>query len=163
MTRRDLVKHAIQHRETERCPYLLDLCGETIDQVKSHVGCADGAAWLDNDVWGHSCGDVQELIPRLIEMKLDVLNPVQPECMDIAKLKRDYGDRLTFWGGISTQRTLPFGTPDEVRAEARQVRDLMSAGGGYIFAPAQGIQGDVPPANIVALLDVARERRMAHG
>ena len=79
--------------------------------------------------------------------------------MDVARLKRDFGDRLAFWGGISTQRTLPFGTPDEVRAEARRVRDLLSAGGGYIFAPAQGIQGDVPPANIEALLEVAREER----
>ncbi len=109
------------------------------------------------DVWVHSCGDVQALIPRLIEMGLDVLNPVQPECMDIAALKRDFGDRLTFWGGISTQQTLPFGTPDEVRREARRVRDLMMAGGGYIFAPAQGIQDDVPPVNVQALLEVARE------
>jgi uroporphyrinogen decarboxylase len=109
------------------------------------------------DVWVHSCGDVQTLVPRLVEMGLDVLNPVQPECMDIAALKREFGDRLTFWGGISTQRTLPYGAPDEVRAECRRVRDLMAQGGGYIFSPAQGIQGDVPPANIVALLEVARE------
>ena len=97
-------------------------------------------------------------MPRLVEMGLDVLNPVQPECMDIARLKRDFGSRLTFWGGISTQQTLPFGTPDEVRAEARRVRDLMGAGGGYILSPAQSIQGGVPPENILALLDVARER-----
>ena len=111
------------------------------------------------DVWVHSCGDVQELVPRLVQMNLDVLNPVQPECMDIAALKRDFGHRLTFWGGISTQTTLPFGTPAEVRTEARRVRDMMSAGGGYIFSPAQGIQGDVPAPNIVALLEVARENR----
>lgn len=110
------------------------------------------------DVWVHSCGDVQELIPSLIEMGLDVLNPVQPECMDLDKLKRDFGAKLTFWGGVSTQRTLPYGTPDEVRAEARHVRRMMSRGGGYIFAPAQGIQGDVPAENIVALLEVAREK-----
>ena len=110
------------------------------------------------DVWVHSCGDVQELVPRLVEMGLDVLNPVQPECMDIAELKRSFGHKLTFWGGISTQQTLPFGTPEEVRIEARRVRDLMGAGGGYILSPAQGIQGDVPPANIVALLEVAREK-----
>jgi uroporphyrinogen decarboxylase len=109
------------------------------------------------DVWVHSCGNIARLIPSLIEMKLDVLNPVQPEAMDIAVLKRDYGDQLTFWGGISTQRTLPYGTPDEVRAEARGVRDLMSQGGGYIFSPAQTIQADVPVENILALLEVARE------
>ena len=111
------------------------------------------------DVWVHSCGDVQVLIPRLIEMGLDVLNPVQPECMDLATLKTVFGARLTFWGGISTQQTLPFGTPDDVRREARRVRDLMAAGGGYIFAPAQGIQDDVPVANVLALLEVARETR----
>ncbi len=111
------------------------------------------------DVWVHSCGDVQVLIPRLIEMGLDVLNPVQPECMDLTTLKNAFGARLTFWGGISTQQTLPFGTPDEVRREARRVRDLMSAGGGYIFSPAQGIQDDVPVANVQALLEIARETR----
>jgi uroporphyrinogen decarboxylase len=109
------------------------------------------------DVWVHSCGDVQLLIPRLIEMGLDVLNPVQPECMDIARLKADFGGKLTFWGGISTQQTLPFGTPEQVKTDARRVRDLLSAGGGYVFSPAQSIQDDVPPANILALLEVARE------
>ena len=111
------------------------------------------------DVWLHSCGAIDALIPRLIEMGLDVVNPVQPECMDIARLKADFGDRLTFWGAVSTQQTLPFGTPDEVRAEGRRVRGLMGAGGGYIFSPSQSIQGDVPVANIEALLEVAREPR----
>ena len=111
------------------------------------------------DVWVHSCGNVEAVIPSLIEMGLDVLNPVQPEAMDIARLKRDFGSRLAFWGGISTQATLPFGTPDDVRREARRVRELMSAGGGYILSPAQSIQGDVPPENILALLEVAREPR----
>jgi len=111
------------------------------------------------DVWLHSCGCVDVLIPRLLEMGLDVLNPVQPECMDIAQLKADYGDRLTFWGGISTQLTLPYGTPDEVRDEARRIRDMMSEGGGYILSPAQAIQGDVPVENIEAVLEVAREKR----
>jgi len=111
------------------------------------------------DVWVHSCGRIDALIPRLIEMGLDVLNPVQPECMDIARLKADYGDKLTFWGGIGTQRTLPFGTPEQVAAEGRRVRDLMSAGGGYIFSPSQNIQDDVPVENLEALLAVARETR----
>ena len=108
------------------------------------------------DVWLHSCGNITRLIPSLVEMRLDVLNPVQPEAMDISALKHDYGSRLTFWGGISTQKTLPYGTPDEVRAEARAVRDLLGKGGGYIFSPAQSIQADVPVANIQALLEVAR-------
>lgn len=109
------------------------------------------------EVWIHSCGNIRRLIPRLIDMGVQVLNPIQPEAMDIGELKRSFGDRLAFWGGISTQKTLPYGTPDEVRAEARQVRNLLGAGGGYIFSPAQSIQSDVPVPNILALLDVARE------
>jgi uroporphyrinogen-III decarboxylase len=110
------------------------------------------------DVWVHSCGNIEKVIPSLIEMGLDVLNPIQPEVMDIAQLKQRYGHALAFWGGISTQQTLPYGTPEQVKEEARRVRDLMSQGGGYIFAPAQSIQGDVPVANIMALLEVAREK-----
>jgi len=113
------------------------------------------------DVWVHSCGNVEKVIPSLVEMGLDVLNPVQPEAMDLSELKAKYGDQLTFWGGISTQQALPFGTPEEVKQEARRVRDLMSEGGGYILAPSQEIQGDVPPENILALLEVAREKRVA--
>lgn len=105
------------------------------------------------DVWIHSCGNVDVIIPDLIEMGVDVLNPLQPECMDIYDIKRQYGDKLTFWGGISTQRTLPYGTADEVRAETRAVIKAMSRDGGYIASPAQGIQDDVPVANMLALLD----------
>jgi len=111
------------------------------------------------DVWVHSCGCINAIIPQLVDMGLDVLNPVQPECMDIAELKRLYGDKLAFWGGISTQKTMPFGTPDEVRAEAREVRRLMSKGGGYIFSPAQAIQEDVPVQNVIALIETAKETR----
>jgi len=108
-------------------------------------------------VWIHSCGHVEKIIPSLLEMGIEVLNPVQPEAMDLNGLKERYGRDLTFWGGLSTQQTLPFGTPDEVRTEARRVRDLLSQGGGHIFAPAQEIQGDVPAQNILALLEVASE------
>ena len=111
------------------------------------------------DVWVHSCGKIDKIIPNLVEMGLDVLNPIQPECMDLGTLKADFGGRLAFWGGITTQTVLPFGTPDDVRAEARRVRELMSAGGGYIYGPSQDLQNDVPPANIEALLEVAREGR----
>ena len=312
MTRRELVKAAIQHEETPRCPYCLELCGGTWEAIQPHVGTDDAVAFLDNDIegvyvpwwnwydlapdwagsmtpttrervmgggsydgiverikeqrdksdryllvtqygshfekayfsrgfenfmmdiaaspewtkqflarivdrnmvmlenilaideidgvllgsdwgsqidllmspavwedmirpgeqreydlihsygkdaWVHSCGKIDKIIPSLVEMGLDVLNPVQPECMDIAELKAKFGDKLTFYGGISTQQTLPFGTPDEVKAEARRVRDLMGKGGGYIFAPSQGLQPDVPAENVMALLEVAREER----
>jgi len=110
------------------------------------------------DVWVHSCGNVEAIIPSLIEMGVDVLNPVQPEAMDIRALKAEYGDKLCFWGGISTQQTLPRGTPEEVKEEARAVRDLMSRDGGYLLAPAQSVQSDVPVENLLALLEVAREK-----
>ena len=115
------------------------------------------------DVWVHSCGKIEKVIPSLIEMGLDVLNPVQPEAMDLTNLKESYGDSLSFWGGISTQQALPFGSPEDVKKEARRVRDLMSTDGGYILAPAQEIQGDVPGENILALIEVAKEKvkRMA--
>ncbi len=111
------------------------------------------------DVWVHSCGNICKVIPSLIEMGLDVLNPVQPECMDLAALKRDFGDKLAFWGGISTQKALPYGTPDEVKAETIRVRELMSQQGGYILSPAQELQDDVPIENVQALLQVAQEGR----
>ncbi|MBD3184536.1 hypothetical protein GF312_19795 [Candidatus Poribacteria bacterium] len=109
------------------------------------------------DVWLHSCGDIEVILPTLIEIGVDVLNPVQSECMDIKKLKENYGDRLTFWGGISTQQTLPYGTPEEVREETRRIRDMMSKNGGYILSPSQNIQHDVPVENMLALLEVAQE------
>ena len=108
------------------------------------------------DVWLHWCGNMEAILDDLVEMGLDVLNPVQPECMDIYGLKDKYGDKLTFWGGISTQQTLPYGTPDEVRAEIDRVVAYMSQGGGYITAPAQYIQADVPVENILALFEQAR-------
>ena len=113
------------------------------------------------DVWVHSCGNIEAVIPSLVEMGLDVLNPVQPEAMDIRELKNRHGARLAFWGGLSTQQTLPFGTPSAVRQEAQRVIDLLGRGGGYIFSPAQSIQSDVPVENVMALLDVARHAHVS--
>ena len=76
--------------------------------------------------------------------------------MDLKFLKDTYGQHITFWGGISTQGVLPFGTPDEVAAETQRVIDLMSAGGGYITCSSQEIQPDVPYENLKALIDTAR-------
>ena len=90
-------------------------------------------------------------------MGVNVLNPLQPECMDIFEIKRKYGDKLAFWGGISTQQTLPLGSLADVRAETRAVITAMSKGGGYIAAPAQAIQEDVPVKNILALMDELRK------
>ncbi len=109
------------------------------------------------DIWIHSCGNIRQIIPDLIDMGAQVLNPIQPECMDIYELKDSLGDDMTFWGGISTQKTLPFGTPEEVEAETRRVSAYMSQKGGYILAAGQGIQADVPFENLCTLIDVANE------
>ena len=107
----------------------------------------------------HSCGCIEAVIPDVIAMGVQVLNPVQPECMDIRKLKREYGKDLCFWGGISTQKTLPYGTPEQLRQELREVLGFMRKGGGYILAPAQSIQSDVPVENIKALVDFVKAQQ----
>jgi len=109
------------------------------------------------DVWVHSCGCIDCILPKLKTMGVDVLNPVQPECMDIKYLKENFGDRITFWGAISTQQTLPYGTPEQVVKETRAIIELMSKNGGYITAPSQEIQADVPYENLCALIDTAKE------
>ena len=106
----------------------------------------------------HSCGDITPFIPDLLELGLDMLEPVQP-CMDLDALKRNFGDRLSFWGGIDTQHLLPYGTPDEVRAESRRVIRTLGKGGRYMIAPSQEIMADVPLANITALLQTIAEER----
>lgn len=110
----------------------------------------------DKNVFVHSCGNILRIMDDLVEIGVECLNPIQPECMDIYRLKKDYGSNMAFYGGISTQRTLPFGTPAEVAEETKQVIEAMSRHGGYITAPSQEIQEDVPYANLCALIDTAR-------
>ncbi len=105
----------------------------------------------------HSCGNIIAVLPDVVEMGVQVLNPVQPECMDIREVKQRFGKDLTFWGGISTQQTLPLGTPADVRREVREVTSILGAGGGYILAPAQAIQDDVSLENCLALIDEAQQ------
>ncbi|MFP4250786.1 MAG: uroporphyrinogen decarboxylase family protein [Armatimonadota bacterium] len=102
----------------------------------------------------HSCGHVQEVFPQLIDLGLDCFNPFQPEVMDPYEMKREFGDELAFWGGVSTQQLLPYGTPDEVRSEVRRLLDEVGEGGGYICAPAHSIPGDAKPENVMALIEV---------
>ena len=104
----------------------------------------------------HTCGCVTPIIPDLIELGLDILHPIQPEAMDIFALKREFGKDITFCGGISTQRLLPFGTPDEVREEVLRTMEVMGQGGGYITEPGITLQADVPPGNLVALVEAMR-------
>lgn len=106
-------------------------------------------------VFIHSCGDVDELFDDLIAIGLDCFNPFQPEVMDVYDLMARYRDRLTFHGGMSTQRTLPYGSVDDVIAETRR---LLAAGanGNYIFAPAHAVEGDVPVQNMVAMIETVQ-------
>jgi uroporphyrinogen decarboxylase len=106
----------------------------------------------------HSCGSVYAILEDLIEIGIDALNPIQISArdMDPATLKREFGDRLAFWGGIDTQRVLPYGNPTEVREEVRKTIDCLGKGGGYVLAGVHNIQGDVPPENIVAMFEEGR-------
>ena len=112
----------------------------------------------DAKLWFHTDGAVVPLIPDLIELGIDILDPIQVTAKgmdDTAYLKREFGDDLVFWGGIDTQQLLPFGSPEEVRADVRRrVRDL-ATGGGYVLNSVHNIQGDVGPENIVAMFDEA--------
>jgi len=105
----------------------------------------------------HSCGAIAPLVPDFIECGLDILHPIQPEAVDIFALKRRYGRDITFCGGISTQKTLPYGSPAEVKEEVRRALEVMAKGGGYILEPGITIQADVPPQNVVALVEARNE------
>lgn len=108
-------------------------------------------------VFIHSCGKVQELFPDLIAIGVDVFNPFQPEVMDPYEMKRQFGRDLSFFGGMSIQRILPYGTPQQVRDEARRLMDEVGRGGGYIIAPSHDMTGDIPTENMVAFIEAVRE------
>ena len=110
-------------------------------------------------VMHHTCGAVRPIIPMMLDRGLDILQSLQPEAdgMEPADLKRDFGDRLAFHGGVSIQRTMPFGSPDDVRAEVRGRIDVLGAGGGYILCTAHNIQADTPIPILLALLGAHRD------
>ena len=101
----------------------------------------------------HSCGTIWRLIPDLIECGVDILDPIQPTCpeMQPESLKREFGDRLSFHGGIDIQDLLPNATPAEIEVEVRRYCEVLGQGGGYILGPAHLFQPDVPPQNIMAV------------
>lgn len=106
----------------------------------------------------HSCGDCHEIFPDLIEIGLDCYQTFQPEIYDIEKMKDLYGGKLAFWGGVSTQQCIPYASPDGVRAEAVRIMKALRRDGGLIIAPTHALPFDVPPENILALLDVFRNQ-----
>lgn len=120
--------------------------------------------WIhENTSWKtvfHCCGSIVRILDDFVEMGVDVLNPVQcsAEGMDASFLKKKYGDKLVFWGGaVDTQKTLPYGTPEEVRKETLERLNIFSKDGGYIFNPIHNIQAPTPVENMISFFDTVRE------
>jgi uroporphyrinogen decarboxylase len=105
----------------------------------------------------HTDGVVYPIIPDLIEIGLDVLNPIQPAAMDPVKLKREYGDKLCFWGSLDIQQTLPFGSPDQVRQEVLTRLKTIGRNGGLLIGPTHNIQLDTPLENFYAMIDTIKQ------
>jgi len=111
-------------------------------------------------VFFHSCGSIRAVIPDLIEIGVDIINPVQVSAagMDSAELKREFGKDLVFWGGgVDTQRVLGTGTPQQVREDVKRRLDDLMPGGGFVFNTVHNIQGNVPPENIMAMWETLQE------
>jgi uroporphyrinogen decarboxylase len=104
----------------------------------------------------HSDGNVLEYIEDMVDAGLDILNPAQPECLDIDRVHRQWGDHLTLDGCIGTQSTMPWGTPDDVRARVREVIDKYGRNGGLIISPTHTLEPEVPIANIEALVEACQ-------
>jgi len=107
-------------------------------------------------VMHHSCGDIRAIIPDMIEMGLDILNPIQPEAMPFEELGK-YSKNIVFYGGLSIQKVLPYGTEDDVKQNVKRCIELLGKDNGYIIAPANAITSDVPMKNIKALLEGIKE------
>ncbi len=129
-------------------PYYAEVCG----WIHAHT------AWK---CFKHSCGSVERFYPSFIEAGFDIINPVQCSAvgMEPEGLKaRKYGERLVFWGGgVDTQKTLPFGTPAEVREQVLRRCEIFAPGGGFVFNSIHNIQAGTPVENIAAMLDAVRE------
>jgi uroporphyrinogen decarboxylase len=108
----------------------------------------------------HSCGDISEVFPDLIELGLDIYNTFQPEIYDVAQMKKLYGDKITFYGGISTQQLLPNSTPEVVKSEMKRLMDILGKNGGYIVAPTHSMPNDIPTENIQAFLEVVQNQNI---
>ncbi|MFX1287536.1 MAG: uroporphyrinogen decarboxylase family protein [Promethearchaeota archaeon] len=110
----------------------------------------------------HSCGSIAQFIPHFTEMGYDVVNPVQISAFDMepCSLKKRFGDTMSFWGGLcNSQKTLPFGTPKQIREEVKRNFECFKSGGGFVASPIHNITAEVPPQNIVAMFDAALEFR----
>jgi uroporphyrinogen decarboxylase len=126
--------------------------------IKPHLGkFIDKAKKNDKVMMLHSCGNIYEIIPDLVDMGLDILHPIQPEVLDIYSLKKEFGKDISFQGGLGTQNLLPRGEPYAIRREVKELKQRMGSGGGYILEPGITIQGDVPVENLLAMFAEAQK------
>jgi uroporphyrinogen decarboxylase len=109
-------------------------------------------------VYMHSDGQIDAIFEDFVEIGLDIYNPFQPEIRDVFEVKREYGDRLSFHGGIGIQELLPHGTPQQVEAEVRRLIREIGADGGYILGPAHAVMADTPVENIMALIETIQDQ-----
>ncbi len=112
----------------------------------------------DIHIWYHSDGNIGQIIPELIEIGLTILNPVQPECLDVLQVKKQFGKALVLDGSIGTQTTMPFGTPAEVKRVVRERKKTLGYDGGLILSPTHVLEPEVPVENIEAFVEACREQ-----
>ena len=115
--------------------------------------CTSACIARASSTLSHCCGSVVDIVPDLIEIGLDVLESVQPEAMNPYRAEGRMGENITFWGGLGSQSVIPFGTPQEIRAEVAHLCREMGRGGGYILAPAKALQPETPTANAAAVVE----------
>ena len=142
------MQHTIMMSEELYCTWLKPRLKKIIDEVKK----------INPEVivFYHSCGFVEPLIPHLIEAGIDVLNPIQSECMDFEEIYRKYGDKISFHGTIGTQTVMPHGTPKEVKETVWRNLDIAGDKGGLFVAPTHLLEPEVPFENILAYVDACR-------
>jgi len=132
--------------------------------LQPRLACVIAAAKAQNPdvlIWYHTCGYVEPLIDNLIEAGVEILNPIQPECMDFAEIHAKYGDRLSFHGTVGTQTTMPFGTPQEVRATVHRNLEIAGEQGGLFCCPTHMLEPEVPWENIEAYVAACKEFKTA--
>ena len=109
-------------------------------------------------IFYHGDGNMEKILPELIEIGVQVLNPVQPECMNPKRMKELFGESLAFWGAIGTQTTMPFGTPAEIKRVVRELINTVGRGGGLFLAPTHTLEPDVPWENVMAFVEAVQEQ-----
>jgi len=177
MNNRERVFATLTHQQPDKIPYQVGFTQRAHTKMVEFYGDPDFASKLGREfvkprieqmyaltkskgkfVFIHSCGKVDAIFPDLIEYGVDVFNPFQPEVVDVFDIKNQYGDNLSFYGGISTQRTLPYGTVEQVRNEVERLLEVVGRNGGYIAAPAHAIPGDAKPENVAAMIEVLQNQ-----